>query len=182
VVSLFVALLWMQLTPLELPPKLESTVATIRSEPPRQGHVRVIYHDDLFLFVEGPHPDRRKQHGSLFVHSMRSTRLRRWRQITAVSTAGGRFGSSKPTNDADAKRLSVASMGWDFTMYAALPSMPLPAAGGGSFTLPDEISYDAATDFYEMKLLSSWGVPSAETVVYILRKDLVEQFTKDQGR
>ena len=180
--SLFFALLWMQLTPLELPPKLDSTVATIRSEPPRQGFVRVIYHDDLFLFVAGPHPDRRKQHSALFVHSMRSPRLRRWRQITAVSTAGGRFGSSRATNEADAERLSAASMGWDFTMYAALPSMPLPATGGGSFTLPDEISYDANTDLYEVKMLSSWGVRSAETVVYILRKDLVEQFSKDQSR
>jgi hypothetical protein len=47
-------------------------------------------------------------------------------------------------------------------MYAALPTMPLPVTTSGSFVLPDDISYDEETDLYEMKMLSSWGVPSAE--------------------
>jgi hypothetical protein len=157
-------------------PKLESTVATVRSDPPRQG-LRVSYHDNHFLFVSAANPDRRKQQPGLFVHSMA---LRRWREITAVSTAGGRFGSSKTNNEADAKRLSMSMVGWDFTMYAQLPAMPLPLKASGSFVLPDDISYDEKTDLYEMKMLSSWGIPSAETVVYVRRQDLVEQFAKDQ--
>jgi hypothetical protein len=172
--------LWMQVTqplqPVTPFPKLESTVATLRSDPPRQG-LSVSYHDDHFLFVSAANPDLRKQQAGLFVHSMA---LRRWREITAVSTAGGRFGSSKANNEAEAKRLSTSMVGWDFTMYAHLPAMPLPLRTSGSFVLPDDISYDEKTDLYEMKMLSSWRVPSAETVVYVRRQDLVEQFAKDQ--
>jgi hypothetical protein len=57
--SLIIAL-WMQaIQPLQtvtLFPKLESTVATVRSDPPRQG-LTVTYHDDHFLFVSAANPD-----------------------------------------------------------------------------------------------------------------------------
>ena len=105
-VNLFFALVWIQLAqPLEFP-KLESTVATLRSGPPRQGFVRVIYHDGLFLFVHGPNPDRRKEHSCLFVHSMAQ---RRWRQITAVSTAGGRLETAERDPSFDDQRLIRAT-------------------------------------------------------------------------
>ena len=176
--------MWMQvpqpLQPVTPLPKLESTVATLRLDPPRRPRQisSVVYHDDQFLFVSATNPDPRKQQQpGLFVHSMAR---RRWREITAVSTAGGRFGSSKANNEADAKRLSASMVGWDFTMYAHFPAIPLPLVTSGSFVLPDNISYDQATDLYEMKMQTSWRIPSAQTVVYVRRQDLVEQFASGQ--
>jgi hypothetical protein len=51
----------------------------------------------------------------------------------------------------------------------------------GSISFPEKISYDPNTDLYKLRYLTSWEVPSAETVLYIKRSDLTEAFAKNRG-
>jgi len=95
-----------------------------------------------------------------------------------VSTVGGRFGKST-SNDVEAmKKLSIAQVAWDFTAYAERPYIEQPPRTSGSIAFPERITYDAASSRYELRYLSTWGVPSAETVLYVDRGDLIAAFAR----
>jgi hypothetical protein len=109
----------------------------------------------------------------LFVHSKEKNR---WIQITAISTADGKFGKSTSEDPEASRKLSMASVGWDFTRFALRPYIDQPLRTSGSIVFPDRIQYDSRSGRYELRYLSSWGVPTAETILYIRRADLTEAF------
>jgi hypothetical protein len=154
------------------------TIIAHPSDPPRRNYW-VIYYDDTFLFAARHFGNVRDFGGAtapgLFVHSKEQSR---WIQITAVSTVDGSFGKST-SNDAEAmKKLSKAQVMWDFTPYAERPYIEQPLLTGSSIAFPERITYDAALSRYELRYFSSWGVPSAETVLYVDRGDLIAAFAR----
>jgi hypothetical protein len=154
------------------------TIIAHPSDPPHRNYW-VIYYDDTFLFAARNYGDSRDFGGTttpgLFVHSKEQSR---WIEITAVLTAGGRFGKST-SNDVEAmKKLSIAQVAWDFTPYTERPYIEQPLRTSGSIAFPERITYDAASSRYELRYLSSWGVPSAETVLYVDRGDLIAAFAR----
>ena len=156
------------------------TIVAQRSGPP-QRNFYIIYYDDKFLFAARHFGDARDFGGNtepgLFVHSKEHSS---WIQVTKISTAGGRFGTSHSDDPEAQKRLRFASMGWDFTRYATEAYVPQPMRQG-ALTFPEKITYDPNTDLYKLRYLTSWGGPSAETVLYIKRSDLTAAFAKDPG-
>lgn len=154
-----------------------ATIVARASEPPRRN-VRILYYDDAFLFAARDYGDPRDRGGNtepgLFVHSKENAR---WIQIISISTAGGRFGTSTTDDPEAGKELSLASVAWDFTGFAQRPYIEQPLRTSGSIVLPDRIDYQSGTGQYELRYLSSWGVPTAETVLYIRRTDLVRALT-----
>ncbi|HKQ60491.1 MAG TPA: hypothetical protein VJS92_04350 [Candidatus Polarisedimenticolaceae bacterium] len=161
---------------LQANPNPPSTIVSRPSEPPRRNFV-VIYDDDAFLFAARDYGDSRDRGGNtepgLFVHSKAESR---WIRIEAISTVGGRFGKSESDDPQARQQLSRAQVGWDFTRYAQLPYIEQPLHTMGSIAFPDRIGYDAATGRYELWYFSSWGIPSAETVLCLDRADLVRAF------
>ena len=155
---------------------VRSTIVAKQSEPPRRNF-SVIYYDDAFLFAFRHYGDSRDFGGNtepgFFVHSKEKSR---WIQITAISTEGGRFGKSTSDDPEAMKKLSKASVVWDFTGWAQRPYIDQPLLTGGSIAFPERIEYSAATGRYTLRYFSSWGVPSAETVLYIDRVDLIAAF------
>jgi hypothetical protein len=154
------------------------TIIARPSDPPHRNF-RVIYYDDSFLFAARDYGDARDRGGTtapgFFVHSKEQSR---WMEITAISTTAGRFGKSASSDPEAMKKLSRAQVGWDFTPYAARPYIEQPLRSSGSIAFPEHIAYDSTTGRYELRYLSSWGVPSAETVLYVNRADLVAAFAK----
>jgi hypothetical protein len=51
----------------------------------------------------------------------------------------------------------------------------------GFITFPEKMTYDPNTDLYKLRYLTSWGVPGAETVLYIKRSDLVTAFANNRA-
>ena len=152
------------------------TIVAKVSDPPRRNF-SVIYYDDSFLFAARDFGDSRDFGGNtepgFFVHSKDKGI---WIHITAISTAGGRFGKST-SNDPDArKKLSLASVGWDFTEFAQRPYIDQPLRTSGSIAFPDRVEYESDKSRYQLRYFSSWGIPSAETVLYIDRADLTATF------
>jgi hypothetical protein len=152
------------------------TIVAKVSDPPRRNF-SVIYYDDSFLFAARHFGDSRNFGGStepgFFVHSKEKAT---WIQITAISTAGGRFGKST-SDDPDArKKLSMASVGWDFTQFAQRPYIEQPLRTSGSIAFPDHVEYESDRGRYRLRYFSSWGIPTAETVLYIDRADLTAAF------
>ena len=154
-----------------------ATIVAKASEPPRRNF-RILYYDDAFLFAARDYGDPRDRGGStepgLFVHSKENAR---WIQIIRISTAGGRFGTSTSDDPEAGKKLSLASVAWDFSGFAQRPYIEQPLRTSGSIVFPDRIDYQSGAGQYELRYLSSWGVPTAETVLYIRRTDLVRAFT-----
>jgi hypothetical protein len=147
-----------------------------RSEPPRRNFY-IISNDNSFLFAARHYGSADDPGGNtepgVFVHSKDHGS---WIQVTQISTAGGRFGTST-SNDPEAQnKLRYAPVGWDFRGLSALPYAEQPLRTSGSIAFPEQISFDPATDRYELRYLTSWGVPSAETVLYIKRGDLLAAF------
>jgi hypothetical protein len=105
-----------------------------------------------------------------------------WIQVTEISTAGGRFGTTN-TDDPEARmKLRYSPVGWDFRGLAARAYAEQPLRTTGSIAFPEKITYNEATDRYELRYLTSWGVPSAETVLYIKRGDLLAAFAATSGK
>jgi hypothetical protein len=152
------------------------------SEPPRRNFF-IISYDDSFLFAARHYGSADDPGGNtepgLFVHSKQ---YESWMQVTQISTAGGRFGTSGSDNPDAQKKLRYASVGWDFRSLAARPYAEQPLRTSGSIAFPEKISFDAATDRYELRYLTSWDVPSAETVLYIRRGDLLAAFAATTGK
>ena len=132
------------------------TIVAQRSGPP-QRNFYIIYYDDKFLFAARHFGDARDFGGNtepgLFVHSKEHSS---WIQVTKISTAGGRFGTSHSDDPEAQKRLRFASMGWDFTRYATEAYVPQPMRQG-ALTFPEKITYDPNTDLYKLRYLTSWG-------------------------
>jgi len=111
----------------------------------------------------------------LFVHSKQANR---WIQITSISTAGGRFGKSTSDDPEAATRLSMSSVGWDFTAAANVPYIRQPLRTSGSIAFPGVIEPDTPNDRYVLRYFTSFDVPSAEVVLSIKRADLRAAFTR----
>jgi hypothetical protein len=148
------------------------TIVAKPSVPPHRNFW-VIYYDDSFVIGARNYGDSRDFGGKttpgLFVHSNKHSR---WIQILQISTAGGRFGKSSSDVPEARKKMRFASVSWDFTPYAERPYIEQPLATSGSIAFPDQVKYDSSTDRYELRYFSSWDVPSAETVLYMNRKDI----------
>ena len=153
-----------------------ATIVAKASDRPRRNF-RIVYYDDAFLFAARNYGSSEDVGGNtdpgLFVHSKEKNR---WIQIAAISTADGKFGKSTSEDPEASRKLSMASVGWDFTAFALRPYIEQLLRTGGSIVCPDSIHYDSRTGRYELRYLSSWGVPTAETVLYIRRADLSEAF------
>ena len=158
------------------PPR--SSIVTRPAEAPL-GNVQVVFYDDVFLISARSFGDRKTAEGSLepglFVHSKDKNR---WLQVMAISTAGAKLGRSSSEDPQAQKKLRAVPVAWDFTPFATRPYIDQPLRTTGSIAFPDRIAYDAAAGRYELHYFSSWGVPSAETVLYIVRGDLVDAFAK----
>jgi hypothetical protein len=159
-------------------PGVRPTIVANLSEPPRRNFL-IIYYDDSFLFAARHYGDSRDVGGNtepgLFVHWKEHDR---WVQILQISTAGGRFGKSWSDDPEARKKMRFASVSWDFTSYAERPYIKQPLVTSGSIAFPERVEYDSSTDRYELRYFSSWNVPSAETVLYVNRKDIVNAFDK----
>lgn len=154
------------------------TIIAKLAEPPGRNFY-IIYYDDSFLFAARDYGDSRDRGGNtepgLFVHSKKHSR---WIQILSISTENSRFGKSWSDDPKEQKKLRFASVGWDFTRYAKESYIDQPLRTGGSIAFPDEVKYDSSRDRYELRYFSSWKVASAETVLYVKRKDIVNAFDK----
>jgi hypothetical protein len=142
-------------------------------------NVRNIFEDETYLFVARHYGDHRDPGGNtepgLFVCSKK---LNQWIQVLSISTADGRFGTSTSDDPEQQRRLSLSQVVWDFRKLAASDYAEQPLRTSGSIVFPDEISYDLATGRYRLRYLSSWKIPTAETVLYILRADLIQAFRR----
>jgi hypothetical protein len=163
-------------------PAARPTLVAKWAEPPRRNFY-VIYYDNSFLFAARHYGDSHDAGGNtepgLFVHSKEYSS---WIKVTQISTAGGRFGSSRSDDPVAQKKLRYASVGWDFTSYAARPYIDQPLRTSGSIAFPEIVAYDAKTDRYELRYFTSWDVPSAETVLYIDRGDLMTACAMTKGK
>lgn len=153
-----------------------ATIVAKASDPPRRNFF-IVYYDEAFLFAARNYGSSGDGGGNtepgLFVHSNEKNR---WIQITAISTADGKFGKSTSEDLEASRKLSMASVGWDFRGFALRPYIDQPLRTSGSILFPDRIQYDSGSARYELRYLSSWGVPTAETILYIRRADLTEAF------
>ena len=152
-------------------------------EGPGLRNLQILYYDEAFLFVARNYGDSRDFGGNtepgLFVHSKEKSR---WIQILEISTEGGSFGTSNSDDPAARAKLTTAQAGWNFTGYAMMAYMPQPMNAGSSIAFPDRIEYDASKQRYTLRYHSGWKIPSAETVVYINRADLVEAVAEKVAR
>ena len=154
------------------------SITSKHTEPPARN-VQILFADDAVVFAARTFSDRRDAAGApepaLFAHSKEKNR---WIQILAISTAGGRLGRSWSDNPDAQRKLRTAPVGWDYTGYAGKPYIEQPLKTTGSVAFPDRITYDPATDQYEVRYFSSFGVESAETVLFIRRADLLDAFIR----
>jgi|GEM_PF-3050769 len=159
-------------------PVVRPTIIAKVSEPPQRNY-RIIYYDNSFLFAARNYGDSRDSGGNtepaLFVHSKEHSK---WIRILQISTAGGRFGKSSSNDPEIQKKMRYASVSWDFTSFAEREYMDQPLKTSGSIAFPEQVRFDKSTDLYELRYLSSWGIPSVETVLYVKRKDLLDAFAQ----
>ena len=174
---MLVRILWL-LVLLQAAQADRTTIIAHRSDPPMRNF-RILYYDDAFLFAGrdfgGANDPRGHTEPGLFVHSKQANR---WIQITSISTAGGRFGKSTSDDAEAAKRLSMSSVGWDFTAAANAPYIRQPLRTGGSIAFPGIIEHDTPSDRYVLRYFTSFEIPSAEVVLYVKRADLSAAFTR----
>jgi len=163
---------------LQSSPPARATILAKASDPPNRNF-RIIYYDAEFLFAARDYGSSRNPAGQtepgLFVHSNAKGR---WIRISAIATAGGRFGKSTSDDPEAARRLMMSQVGWDFTAFANRPYIDQPLSTGSSIVFPDRVELDRGTGVYELRYMSSWKIPTAETVLYINRTDLVAAFEK----
>ena len=138
----------------------------------------IVYYDADFLFASRHFGDARDFAGStrpgFFIHSNAQNR---WIEIRSVSTKGGRFGKSWSDAPGDSIRMLTVSVSWNFTHLADEPFADLPLMTSGSIVLPDSIAYEPSTGRYMLDFMPSWRtVPSARTVMYVDRRDVVDAF------
>lgn len=152
------------------------TIIARPSAPPMRNF-SVIHYDDAFLFAARHYGSAADRGGNtepgLFVHSKQADR---WIQVTAISTAGGRFGKSVSDEPEAAKRLMASSVSWNFTAAASEPYVQQPLRTSGSIAFPEIIELDAPNDRYVLRYLTSFKVPAAEVVLYVKRSDLNAAF------
>jgi hypothetical protein len=152
-----------------------SVLVTAADAPTR--NTTLLYEDDEFRFVSRHFGDARDSGGTtepgLFVHSRDTGR---WLRVMAVSTAGGRFGRSEVLDSSGRPVHFRASVVWDFRPLATQSFADQPLRTSGSVVFPDTIRYHPATGRYALHYHSSWGIPEAETVLYVQRSDLTAAF------
>lgn len=152
-------------------------LATASAAPQRNSCI--IFQDDAFLFAARHYGDSRDVGGNtkpgLFVQAKKTSR---WIRVSAISTAGGTFGTSASADPAAKRKLLVSPVMWDFTPFAQRPYIEQPLRTSASIAFPEHIDYDDRTRRYRLRYLSSWGVPTAETVLYINREHLLAAFAE----
>jgi hypothetical protein len=72
----------------------------------------------------------------------------------------------------------MSQVGWDFTAMAQRQYIDQPLRTSGSIVFPDRIELDRGSGVYELRYMSSWRIPTAETVLYISRAELVAAFER----
>lgn len=159
----------------------QSSIIAKSSEPPRRNF-SIIYYDESFLFAARHYGDSRDRGGNtepgLFVHSKEHSA---WIQILKISTADGRFGQSWSEDPEVQKKMRFASVSWDFTAAAKHPYIEQPLRTSGSIAFPEQVIYDPVLERYELRYFSSWGVASAETVLYVKKKEIIHAFGPAQN-
>jgi len=159
-------------------PPAQPTIVTRHTEAPSRN-VQILFADDAVVIAARTFSEQRDAAGAqepaLFAHSKEKNR---WIQILAISTVGGRLGRSWSDDPQAQRKLRTAPVGWDFTGYAGKPYIEQPLKTTGSVAFPDRIIFDPATDLYEFHYFSSFGVDSAETVLFISRTELLSAFIR----
>lgn len=156
--------------------EMRPSIVAKASEPPRRNFW-IIYYDDSFLFAARHYGNSKDASGNtepgLFVHSKEHSA---WIQILKISTTDGSFGTSWSDDPEIQKKMRFASVSWDFTSAAERQYIDQPLRTSGSIAFPEQVIYDSVSDRYELRYFSSWGVASAETVLYVKKKDIVDTF------
>ena len=140
--------------------------------------LEIVFYDADFLFLTRGYGSADDPGGNttpgFFVHSNAQNR---WIEIRSVSTTDGQFGKSRSDIPAEALRLEMISVSWDFTGLAAKEFAELPLMTSGSIVLPDSIAYEPSTGRYMLDFMPSLrDIPVARTVLYIRRADLGDAF------
>jgi len=179
--AIVLACLLGQQAPQQVPPPVappRSTVITRPAEAPL-GNLNVLYYDDTLLFAARAFAENRDGPGEpapgLFVNAKEKNR---WVQVTAVSTAGARLGRSWSDDPQTQRKLRTAPVAWDFTSFASRPYIDLPLRTTASIAFPDKVVFDATADQYELHFFSVYAAPTAETVLFIKRTDLLDAFAR----
>jgi hypothetical protein len=158
-----------------------SIVARVVDPPTR--NIRTVYEDGAYAFVARDYGDARASGGNTEPGLFAKSKVRRtWIQIAAIATAGGRFGTSKSDDPGARLKLMMSSVGWDFRPLANQPFADQPLRTGSSIVFPDRVVYDVAGSRYELHYHSSWAIASAETVLYVKRRDLDDASAPPKGR
>lgn len=175
------SLLFFALANLPAVSQAQSVVA--KSDFPGTRNTSVVHYDDRFLFLARNYGDRRDVGGNtepgLFVHSKAHDR---WLRIQQIATKDAKFSKSYSDDPDENKRLMMSSVGWDLTPCASKSWVDLPLKASGALAFPDKIEYDEQRDSYKLSFFTSWKIESVVTVLYVNRKDLIEQFNKTGGR
>ena len=154
---------------------LKTTIAT---EPRR--NLRAIHEDDSYKLVARDYGRHTDEGGStepgLFVYSKGEDK---WLQITEISTVDGVFGKSWSANPADMEKLLRISVGWDHTGLAKQPYAKIPLRTSGSICFPEIVMWENDKRRYKLSFLTSSGVESAATTLYLKAGDLKREFTKE---
>jgi hypothetical protein len=99
--------------------------------------------------------------------------------VLRISTVGGQFGRSSSEDPEVQRKLRRASVSWDYSRYATQPYIDQPLrTSEGSIAFPERVTYRRESDSYQLSYFTSWGVASAETVLYIKRADLLGAFDR----
>jgi hypothetical protein len=127
------------------------------------------------LFLSRNYGNKGETEPGLFVHSNKHNL---WLEITKISTKDGLFGKSWTDNKEDQKKLMVISVGRDFTKLKDKPYADMPLKTSGSISFPDKIQYIEKEKKYKLGFMTSCGVKTAITYLYINEKDLESEFDK----
>ncbi len=155
---------------------------TIAATEPKRN-LTAIHEDGLYKLVTrhyGGHTDPGgNTEPGLFVYSKGEDK---WLQITEISTVNGVFGTSSSSNREDMKKLMRISVGWDHTGLAKQPYAKIPLHTSGSICFPEIVLWEKDKKRYKLSFLTSSGVKSAATTLYIKAEDLTREFTKGNNK
>ena len=151
---------------------------TIAATQPKKS-LTAIHEDELYKLVSchyGRHSDPGgNTEPGLFVYSKAEDK---WLQITEISTVDGVFGKSWSSNREDMKKLMMISVGWDHTGLAKQPYAEIPLHTSGSICFPEIVLWEKGKKRYKLSFLTTSGVKSAATTLYLKAEDLMREFTK----
>lgn len=71
----------------------------------------------------------------------------------------------------------MISVGWDFTSLASQAYASMPLYTSGSIAFPDKVEWEEKQRRYKLGFMTSSGVESAATYLYISLTDLQNEFS-----